>query len=83
MFHVGTQEILIILAVALIIFGPRKLPEIGRSIGQGLRELKRASREVMDTIENVDEPEPTPSWTPGDSKETTHNAADSDRIRNT
>ncbi len=79
MFHVGTQEILIILAVALIIFGPKKLPEIGKSIGQGLRELKRASREVMDTIERDDEPEPTPSWTPGDSKETANNAADGNR----
>jgi len=79
MFHMGTQEILIILAVALIIFGPKKLPEIGRSIGQGLRELKRASREVMDAIENPDEPEPTPAWKPADSKENPSNAADSNR----
>ena len=55
MFGVGTNEILIILAVALILFGPKKLPEIGRSLGQGLRELKKASRDVMDTFENDDE----------------------------
>ncbi len=79
MFHVGTQEVLIILAIALIVFGPKKLPEIGKSIGQGLRELKKASREVMDTIERDDEPEPAPNWPQGDPKETTHNAADSNR----
>ena len=80
MFHVGTPEILVILALALILFGPKKLPEIGKSIGQGLRELKKASREVMDTIEGHDEPEPAPTWTPADhTKETMQNAADSDR----
>ncbi|MDH7601483.1 MAG: twin-arginine translocase TatA/TatE family subunit [Armatimonadota bacterium] len=79
MFHMGTQEIIIILVLALIIFGPKKLPEIGRSIGQGLRELKRASREVMETIEQVDEPEPTPSWASESSKENAVNATDSDR----
>lgn len=79
MFHIGGQELLIIFVLALIIFGPKKLPEIGRSIGQGLRELKRASREVMDTIEQIDEPEPSPSWVSESSKETVSNATDSDR----
>lgn len=79
MFHIGTQELLIILVLALIIFGPKKLPEIGRSIGQGLRELKRASREVVDTFEQIDEPDPTPSWDSDSSKETIANAANSDR----
>lgn len=59
MFNIGTQEILIILAIALIVFGPKKLPEIGRSLGQGLRELKKASREVVESVQSVDdEPEP-------------------------
>lgn len=70
--HVGTPEIIIILAVALIVFGPKKLPEIGRSIGQGLRELKKASRDIMDTLDSVND---EPDW----KKETTHNATDSDR----
>ena len=51
MFGIGTQELIIILVVALIIFGPKKLPEIGRSLGQGLRELKKASRDIMDSLE--------------------------------
>lgn len=52
MFNVGTPEILVILIIALVVFGPKKLPEIGKSIGQGLRELRRASRSVMDTFED-------------------------------
>lgn len=63
MFGLGTQEVLIILAVALIIFGPKKLPEIGRALGQGLRELRKASRDIMDSIERDDEPELGSTWT--------------------
>lgn len=55
MFGLGTPEIVVILVVALILFGPKKLPEIGKSIGQGIREIKKASREVMDSIEREDE----------------------------
>lgn len=53
--HIGTPELIIILAVALIVFGPRKLPEIGRSIGEGLRELRKASRGIMDTLDSVND----------------------------
>jgi sec-independent protein translocase protein TatA len=58
----GTPELMVIALVALLIFGPRKMPEIGRSIGGALREFRRTSQEVMDTIHgalDVDtEPEP-------------------------
>ncbi len=54
MFGLGPQEVILILVIALIIFGPKKLPEIGKSIGNGLRELKKASRDVMNTIEEPD-----------------------------
>ena len=41
MLHgVGVPELLIVLAIALIIFGPKKLPEVGRSLGRGMREFK-------------------------------------------
>ena len=39
-FGIGTWEILLILVVALIIFGPKRLPELGRSMGKGIREFK-------------------------------------------
>ncbi len=48
--RIGLLEILLVLAVALIIFGPTKLPEMGRSIGNGLKEFKKATRELKETI---------------------------------
>ena len=47
----GTSELLIIAVVAMIIFGPRKLPEIGRSVGRTLSEFKRASEDFKRTWE--------------------------------
>jgi sec-independent protein translocase protein TatA len=47
----GMPELIIIFVVALIIFGPRKLPELGRSLGRSLNEFKRASNELRNTLE--------------------------------
>lgn len=44
-------EIIVILVIALLVFGPRKLPELGRALGQGLREFRRASRQISEEIE--------------------------------
>jgi sec-independent protein translocase protein TatA len=44
-------ELIIILVIALIIFGPRKLPELGRSLGRSLGEFKRASNELRNTLD--------------------------------
>jgi TatA/E family protein of Tat protein translocase len=51
MGSLGWQEILVIFILALIIFGPRKLPELGKSLGKGLAEFKRASNELKQTWE--------------------------------
>ena len=51
MGNIGTQEIIIIFIIALIVFGPRKLPEIGKTIGKGLAEFKKASNELRNTWE--------------------------------
>jgi TatA/E family protein of Tat protein translocase len=48
---IGMPELLIILLFALLIFGPRKLPELGRSLGRSLGEFKRASNELKSTLE--------------------------------
>ena len=48
---IGMPEMIIILVIALIIFGPRKLPELGRSLGKSLAEFKRASNELKNTLE--------------------------------
>ncbi len=48
---IGMPELILIFIVALLVFGPRKLPEIGKSIGKGLAEFKRASDDLKRTIE--------------------------------
>jgi TatA/E family protein of Tat protein translocase len=48
---IGMPELVIILVIALIIFGPRKLPELGRSLGRSLGEFKKASNELRSTLE--------------------------------
>lgn len=47
----GVPELILIFAVALIVFGPRRLPEIGRTLGKALGEFKRATDELKNTIE--------------------------------
>ena len=48
---VGVPEMIIILVIALIVFGPRKLPELGRSLGKSLGEFKRASNDLRNTLD--------------------------------
>ena len=48
---IGMPELIIIFVIALIIFGPRKLPELGRSLGKSISEFKRASTELRTTLE--------------------------------
>jgi sec-independent protein translocase protein TatA len=48
---IGMPELIIILVIALIIFGPRKLPELGRSLGRSIGEFKKASNELRSTLE--------------------------------
>ena len=50
--NIGLPEIILILILALIVFGPKKLPEVGRSVGRGLREFRRASQDWRDQIEH-------------------------------
>ena len=52
MWNLGFPELVVIFVVALVIFGPRKLPELGRSLGRGLSEFKRASNELKRTWED-------------------------------
>ena len=59
----GGWEIVLILAVVLILFGAKKLPELARGLGTGIKEFKKATREVTDEIQNAtdDTPAPTPA----------------------
>jgi sec-independent protein translocase protein TatA len=49
---IGMPELILIFVVALLVFGPKKLPELGRSLGKGLAEFKRASDDLKKTIED-------------------------------
>jgi TatA/E family protein of Tat protein translocase len=48
---IGFPELLVIFVIALIVFGPKKLPDLGRSLGKSLAEFKRASNELRSTLE--------------------------------
>lgn len=59
MFGIGVPELILILVVGLIVFGPGKLPEMGRSLGKGIREFRKASNALTAAI-NAPEPPPAP-----------------------
>jgi TatA/E family protein of Tat protein translocase len=67
MLNIGPQELLLILVVALLVVGPRRLPELGRSLGRGLREIRKAQDEVRKTVQvSLEDDAPTPTKPGGD-----------------
>lgn len=52
MTKIGFSELILILVVVLLVFGPNKLPEVGRSLGKGIREFKNATREISRSIQD-------------------------------
>jgi sec-independent protein translocase protein TatA len=63
--NIGAPELILILVIALIVFGPKRLPEVGRTIGKSLREFRRASQDIRDefrfSLDDDDPPAPAPS----------------------
>jgi sec-independent protein translocase protein TatA len=49
--NIGFPELIIIFALALLVFGPKKLPEVGRSLGRALREFRRTTDEIKEKLE--------------------------------
>jgi TatA/E family protein of Tat protein translocase len=72
MFGIGFQEMLIILVVVLIFFGPKRLPDLAKSLGKGIAEFKKASEEVRKGIDEAvreaesEEKDSDPGSPPGD-----------------
>ena len=67
MFDIGLQELVLIFVLALLVFGPKNLPQLGRSLGRAMREFKRASDEFRSTIETnlqINEPDSPPHPAP-------------------
>jgi len=60
-FDLGGGQILLILALILIFFGARRIPELAKGLGQGIKEFKKATREVTDEIHNSATETPPPS----------------------
>lgn len=61
MFGIGMQELLLILALALIVLGPKKLPELARALGKGMAELRRATEEVKEEFRHMEQEIEEPS----------------------
>ena len=90
MFGIGMGELIVILVIALLVVGPKRLPELARALGRGLSEFRKAANEVRNTIDTeIDLQDRAPKTTnqkmfsasqdeqqkePADIKDTTHNA---------
>jgi len=53
--NIGVPGLILILTLALIIFGPNKLPEIGRAVGNSLKEFKKATKDITDDLNSKNE----------------------------
>ncbi len=69
--QIGPAEIIVVLLVGLLVFGPNRLPEMGRQVGRGLREVKKLQQAVKSEFDSVvnpadeaDAPEPSTTTTP-------------------
>jgi len=60
LFDMGGGQILLILALILIFFGAKRIPDLAKGLGQGIKEFKKATREVTDEIHNAAESSPPP-----------------------
>ena len=54
-FNLGITELLVVMLIVLLVFGAKRLPEIGSSMGKGIREFKKSIREVKDSIDETDD----------------------------
>lgn len=58
--NIGMPEMLVILLIVLLVFGAKRLPEMGSAMGKGIREFKKSIKEVQDQVESTEEPAALP-----------------------
>ena len=64
MFGLGIPELIVIFVIALVVFGPKKLPDLGKSIGRAMAEFKKAQQEFQESVKSeMNEVQKTPTWT--------------------
>lgn len=54
--RIGPMELILILVIALVIFGPKKLPEIGKAVGDAIKQFRKSTEKVTDEIEKATDP---------------------------
>ncbi len=64
MLNIGPQELILVLIIALVVVGPKRLPELGRTIGRGMREFRKMQDDVRDTLKIDLDPELDPPSRP-------------------
>ncbi len=75
LFNLGGGEIILILALVLILFGAKKLPELAKGLGTGIKEFKKATRDVTDELHSaMEEPPPPPRPLPSSTTQPTTQA---------
>ncbi len=80
MGNLGFTEIMIILLVVLLLFGAKRLPEVGASIGKGIREFKRSLSDTQEAIMGNDEPRNLPPRQPEDTVQGTKPSGEPKRL---
>ena len=80
MGNLGFTEIMIILLVVLLLFGAKRLPEVGASIGKGIREFKRSLSDTQEAIMGNEESRPLPPRQPEDTAQGTKSSGEPKRL---
>jgi sec-independent protein translocase protein TatA len=78
--NLGMWEILLIMVVVLLLFGAKRLPEVGSSIGKGIREFKRSISDTQDAIVGTDDRANLPPRQPDTTQQPTHSSGEPKRL---